>query len=184
MGDQTELIFNSENGSEIDSYVIGRIKSMIFWVLMIIVSGMISRDIRVSIVIAFSIMPIRKTGGGLHFSNELLCFCLSTFILTVASKIVASLSQVSVVLIILSGLSALSMWIIGCVDNENRKLSNCEKKFFRSVTSLLVFTEEIVALMLLINNCLKYSNSIFAGITISSLLQAVGLFVSVKRKWR
>lgn len=142
-------------------------------ILLAFVLGLLFRMLQESFIMILPFMLIRKFSGGYHLNNPKKCVIFSGFLLSLALWGVKQFLAIpnAMLLSFLAILSTLSLWMLSPIENDERKLSEGEKRIFRKVARILSVVTLAVYLVLQVTVPKSHSIPIGVGIVLVAVLQ-------------
>ena len=134
-----------------------------------IVIGIIMGKIPESLLLIVPFMVLRKTAGGIHLRNHLLCL-ISSSALLIFFIWIAGFIHSEYLSVLLSLVSSLSLIAFSPIDSENRRLYKEERiKAKHALTGILILIWILyISLLIFAKRLSKYYS---AGIMLTALLQ-------------
>lgn len=138
--------------------------------LLVMIIGICLNVATEGIIIIIPFMIIRTYSGGIHSESPKRCFVMSTGILAVLLMMTKVISNSCLLSCIVLG-ACISLVICSPIENENKHLSNNEKKTYRKLTTIWVglFTGVYIVLSFMEQN--TYAVCVAMGIIITAVLQ-------------
>ena len=148
-----------------------------FFVIVIVIVGLLMQCLFESIIFSISFSMLREYGGGYHAETKIKCFVLSFFTLVVALGIITLMNNFQLLMMPMLIISIISVIYILCkapVDTANKRLDKDEIRVYgnkaRVLTVILLFAV-ILLLHFEINNL---AFAVLTGIIIEAYLMIKG----------
>lgn len=142
-------------------------------ILLAFVLGLLFRMLQESLIMILPFMLIRKFSGGYHLNNPKKCILFSSLLLSFSLWCVKIFlaTNTAILLTSLVALSTLSLWVLSPIDNNERKLSECERRAFRRISRILSVVFLTAFLSMQATTLKSYSVPIGIGIVLVAVLQ-------------
>lgn len=142
-------------------------------ILLAFILGLLFRMLHESLVMILPFMLIRKFSGGYHSNNPKKCILLSSLLLFISLwgvKLILA-TNTSILLTSLVAVSTLGLWILSPIDNNQRKLSERERRAFCTVVRILSVVALSVYLSMQASSRRTQAVPIGVGIVLVAVLQ-------------
>lgn len=114
---------------------------------------------------------IRRYAGGYHASTEMRCEIMSalSILLCIAAIRAAKTINMQTPLLVITALSALSIFILCPLDTPEKPLSDKELKYFRKISRLIL---SVISAAVVISYCFSF-NYVFSPCCLSLILESI-----------
>ena len=150
----------SKEDEELYEYAIKILIHGIINVVVIILIGMIFEMIQECFCLFITFFTLRKFTGGLHVKKYIFCLISSIVIIVFSLYSINFLKKNSynIIFVILVVISVMIICIFSPLENQNKKLTNKEKKVYKSISIFLsLFFLSMVFIFLFRHNMIFYS---------------------------
>lgn len=168
-----KLVSNGNiRAEEKDLYLYGLfiLLSHIMYLFFVSVAGVALNCFFESLVFYISFQFIRRYAGGYHASTETRCEVLST--LSIVSCIVliklSKTYNMQTVLFIISMISTVCIFLLCPLDNEEKRLTEKERKYFRRISLIILL---IIAVTVIVSYLFRF-NSFIVPCSLSLILES------------
>lgn len=169
----------SDEDKDIYIYGLFMLISHLMFFIVACIFGWILECVFESIIFYIAFQFIRRYAGGYHAATETRCVILSTLSI-LACIVVIRLSKIydfQIVLLIISAISAVSIFVFCPLDTPEKPLSEKEFKYFRKISWLILF----IIIISIITSYIFEWNLVFSPCCMSLILESI-LILSGKIK--
>lgn len=152
------------------------ITKLVFTIIMLII-GILTDSFIESIIFMLSFTLIRQYGGGYHAETKSKCFVLSVLSFLVGLVIIklsARIPIISMILWVISGISAVYIFCKSPVDTKNKRLDEDEIRVYGHRAKILTVIVVLTAVIFYILNFHCITISILTGILSEAYLMVKG----------
>ncbi len=164
--------------TKIYSYAAELLLSSITGLAICVGIGMVFGDIIGSIIFLTVYCPLRQLSGGYHAANHISCaviFCLVFLVNTiVAQYIIATLNFLPAAIIIVAGISVVTINFLSPVEDRNKPLSQGEKGKFKKKAMMFSIIAFFLIVMLVRVKLMEASYYACSAVLILSMLLVMG----------
>lgn len=161
--------------------------SLLFGLLPIVITAILGLTfgmLREGFVMLTPFMLIRKFSGGYHLKSPKACVIFSTVLLVSAMKFIKGIvagGHLSL-LTVLVALSVICLCAFSPVENNSRKLTKKEQRFFRKIACFLAMISLVGYLGMCETVPIQYTVAYGVGIMLVAILQLFGVLVILQKK--
>lgn len=122
-----------------------------------------------TLIIGLVVIPLRRSAGGYHAKTKIGCYAFSCTVLLSMLCMCKILSVYSIWYILEVG-SNIIILKYAPLDNENKKLDDIEKKYFRKNTYIILVLINLICILAMLFGQRLIIKSLIAGMCISAFL--------------
>lgn len=160
-----------EEEKEIVCYGLENLTSNLLGVMLILAVGILLGHTAEGLILAVTVLPLRKNAGGYHAKTRTRCFLVSAALLVISTGIFFVFRWSKKVYLTVALLSTIIVFLLAPVGNENKRLDEEEHRVYRRRTRIILFVEMAIFLIAYIAGW----ESLFKAISCSFFIVAVSL---------
>lgn len=148
--------------------------------LLSVIFGIVMGRLIQSIILIIPFMVIRKFSGGYHAKQAFVCFIWSSLLLILCIYL-SSCIKCNLLLGIVTIWALISLIVFSPIDSENRRLSQKEKKKYKTISSILAIIFCYFSVIFYLLKLETYAVCFSIGIILSASLQIPCIYQRIRK---